>query len=582
LVRAVALPLALIAFVAVATGAAATPGPGGWDNLGTGPAGRSALNGTVNALDASGPGVVHAGGAFTDAGGDPNADYIASWAGGSWKALGSPTLNGAVFALASKGGKVYAGGVFTNAGGDPDADFLAAWDGTKWGTVCKATGPAITGNVSALQIVGSTIYVGGSFQNGAGIASADYLLACDLATGAPRSTVARDGEFSGTVYALTADSRGTLYAGGGFINLGNVAADHVAYLDGSGWHALGAGTGAGGPVDTFVRSLASSGASVYVGTDSVDVAGIPQADHVVKWNGSAWSAMGSNAAGADGWFPASSSINALTSSGSRVFAGGSFQNANGDALADFVAYFDGSAWHPIGTSVAGNGSLQGQINALAVSGGQLYAGGNFSNAGGNALADAVASFALVNLTSAGGGGVGGGGTTTPPGSTPPATGTATGAVTVNGKAFKSGRIPYNAKVDVTRGVLLLETGTGSVRLYGSGVPARFQLLRGTDDKKPIVELRLIGGDFSACKRTTKSVSRGAAPKTVRQLWGSGKGKFRTRGRYAAATVRGTFWLTADRCDGTLTRVRQGIVRISDLRLKKEVTLRAGRTYLAKP
>ncbi|MGZ4331685.1 MAG: hypothetical protein ACXVXL_27240, partial [Solirubrobacteraceae bacterium] len=35
------------------------------------------------------------------------------------------------------------------------------------------------------------------------------------------------------------------------------------------------------------------------------------------------------------------------------------------------------------------------------------------------------------------------------------------------------------------------------------------------------------------------------------LHASGHGKFRTKGRYAAATVRGTIWTTADRCDGTL-------------------------------
>ena len=28
-----------------------------------------------------------------------------------------------------------------------------------------------------------------------------------------------------------------------------------------------------------------------------------------------------------------------------------------------------------------------------------------------------------------------------------------------------------------------------------------------------------------------------------KLWGNGKGKFRTSGKYSAATVRGTIWLT---------------------------------------
>ena len=182
--------LTVAVFVALAAGAAATPGPGGWDNLGTGEApALGALNGAVYALNADAPGVLYVGGAFTHAGGKSGADHIARWNGTTWTALGSSTLNGAVHAIAFFGGKVYVGGVFTNAGGNANADFLAVWNGASWGTVCNAPGSAITGNVSALEVIGSTLYVGGAFQNGAGIASADYLVACDLRSGAARSTV---------------------------------------------------------------------------------------------------------------------------------------------------------------------------------------------------------------------------------------------------------------------------------------------------------------------------------------------------------------------------------------------------------
>ena len=189
--------LATAALVALlATGASATTGPGGWDNLGTGTTPTThALNGGVYALNASAPGLLYVGGAFTDAGGDSNADYIASWNGTKWASLGPSALNGAVNAIAYFGGKVYVGGVFTNAGGNANADFLAVWDGTRWGTVCNANGPAVTATVFALQIIGSTLYIGGAFANGAGIASADFLLACDLNTGAPRSTVAEGRRF---------------------------------------------------------------------------------------------------------------------------------------------------------------------------------------------------------------------------------------------------------------------------------------------------------------------------------------------------------------------------------------------------
>ena len=302
-----ALTLAMAATIALAS-AALGVGPGGWDHLGVGATTATpSLNGAVYALNADAPGVLLVGGNFTNAGGIANASRVAIWNGTAWGALaGTPISNGNVLALAYHDGKVYAGGTFINAGGNPNADFLAVWNGSSWGPFCNPTtpGPAFGGSVSALQVIGTTLYVGGSFQDGAGIDAADYLLACDLTTGASSSTVDTDGDINGGVFALAADSNGTLYAGGQFINLDAIPqADHVAAFDGS-WHAMGSGAGPGlGAVDSYVRSLATSGTDVYVGTDAVNVAQIANADHVARWNGSAWSAVGSNTAGTDGWFP---------------------------------------------------------------------------------------------------------------------------------------------------------------------------------------------------------------------------------------------------------------------------------------
>ena len=62
---------------------------------------------------------------------------------------------------------------------------------------------------------------------------------------------------------------------------------------------------------------------------------------------------------------------------------------------------------------------------------------------------------------------------------------------------------------------------------------------------------------------------------MRLLWASGPGTFRTVGRYSAATVLGTQWLTEDFCDGTLVRVTRGVVVVEDLATHATVTVRAG-------
>jgi hypothetical protein len=105
----------------------------------------------------------------------------------------------------------------------------------------------------------------------------------------------------------------------------------------------------------------------------------------------------------------------------------------------------------------------------------------------------------------------------------------------------------------------------------------------TAAKLAVTQFALKGGDFSVCpaaRRGKKATAAAAKPKTVRMLWANGKGKFRTKGRYATATVRGTKWQTADRCDGTLIRVASGAVTVRDLVKKKTVVVRAGDTYLA--
>ena len=390
---------------AVVTSASAA-GPGGWDHLGdAGAPGTDSLNLVASALAVT-PGALYVGGEFTDAGGIPDADRIATWNGSNWNAVSSSTSrisNGRVSAIAVSGGKVYAGGTFTNAGDEPNADFLAVWDGTSWEPFCDAIGPgpAFNGNVTSLQIIGPTLYVGGSFQDGAGIASADYLLACDLADGAPSPTVVDPARpFSGSVYALTADSNGTLYAGGTFTDLQDIAAaDHVAYLPSGGtWQPMGAGAGpCGCAVTDFVRGLTVVGTDAYVGTDANDIAGIPQADHVARWNGSAWSALGAGTGGANGWFPTTTSINALVGTGTYLFATGTFLDANGDPRADNIAYFDGTAWHPVGSDGAGNGPWSGNGLALALVDRELFAAGSFTSAGGDPQAHSAASFALGQI-----------------------------------------------------------------------------------------------------------------------------------------------------------------------------------------
>jgi hypothetical protein len=105
----------------------------------------------------------------------------------------------------------------------------------------------------------------------------------------------------------------------------------------------------------------------------------------------------------------------------------------------------------------------------------------------------------------------------------------------------------------------------------------------------VVTIDLLHGEFAeTCgkrnlrKRRSGVLARAAGRQRVlRRLWGKGKGRFRTRGRHAAATVRGTEWSIADRCDETSVRVHEGVVDVENLLTGAVVTLRAGDRYAAR-
>jgi hypothetical protein len=99
----------------------------------------------------------------------------------------------------------------------------------------------------------------------------------------------------------------------------------------------------------------------------------------------------------------------------------------------------------------------------------------------------------------------------------------------------------------------------------------------------VTDLVLRSGNFDAlCGSGGVDVARASAnTKSVRHLWASGSGKFRTKGRFAAASVRGTEWETDDRCDGTLITVKTGAVSVFDQVLRKTIVVKAGKSYLAK-
>lgn len=146
------------------------------------------------------------------------------------------------------------------------------------------------------------------------------------------------------------------------------------------------------------------------------------------------------------------------------------------------------------------------------------------------------------------------------------------------------QLPVGTIVDATRGTIAL-TAAQSLQRGRTATANFFKGLFQIRQKavvRPVTDLKLLGGDFKVCGNAGGASSAwAAAKKKVRELWGKGNGLFRTTGKYASATIRGTAWSVQDYCDGTLTRVTQGSVLVRDFAAKKNVIVKAGRSYFAK-
>ncbi len=339
-----------------------------WSTLGGG------LNNDVEVLavfdDGSGP-ALHAAGRFSTASG-MSVNKIAKWDGANWSPLGGgigPQIVGWVRDMTvfddGSGPALIAAGAFSLAGGET-ANYIAKWDGQSWSPLGSGTN---SNGVAAVAVFddgsGPALYAGGGFTHAGGI------LARGVAKwdGQEWSSLA-GGVSSGGVLAFAVFDDGTgpaLYAGGAFSEIGGVSANRIAKWDGVQWSALG--DGVSGSVESLVVFDDGAGPALYAGGWFTTAGGV-SANRVAKWDGVQWSALGDGIG--------TQNVNVLTvfddGSGHALYAGGNFTQAGGTSVGR-VAKWDGNEWSALGDGV------DGPVLAAAVfddgSGPAMFLGGAF-------------------------------------------------------------------------------------------------------------------------------------------------------------------------------------------------------------
>jgi hypothetical protein len=405
-----------------------------WDGSGWRPMGAG-LNGAVNAIAVTAGGV-YVGGDFTVAGGTVAAAHLARWDGTSWSAVpGSPTdpdrdYGTTVTSLVTDGRTLYVGGTFARAG-DVVCHSLAALDLTTgaWSepaggvSASYSTEPAA---VRALALRDGELFVGGSFDRAGDIPVGSFA-SWNPATGEwnAHGSGVHDDDLAGFVYSLAVDpASGAVYLGGRFTKAGDVHAWNLAVLEDDTYRSLGDVSSYGGST-AEVRAIAVSGTGLYIG-GSFTAAGNATADHLARYDGTTWSAVGDGidnevtalAPTEDGgvvvvgdfsvsgelrvpgggiWTGTSwrtfgqgvngdpfgnGTVSAIVPDGNGALVGGLFDQA-GQVRVGSVARWDGAAWDAVGGGVRADQSL-GQVFAMLRLGTDVYVTGSFQTAGGAA------------------------------------------------------------------------------------------------------------------------------------------------------------------------------------------------------
>ncbi|MBN2676930.1 MAG: hypothetical protein JXR32_02575, partial [Anaerolineaceae bacterium] len=228
----------------------------------------------VDCLD----GEVYAGGYFTDASSDDNADYLARYYGSSWDAVGAG-FSGVVEALLVESDGITAGGGFYyNNGSSRPLNGIARWSLSRWD---KPSGEAsFTDNVNAVAVVGEEIFVGGDFTEVGG-SNGDYLVRWD----GKNWVEVGDTPLSGPVLSLEPYGSGVVI-GGDFTNADGDSTDdyNITYFDGTSFNPLGMGLG--DDVSGIVYDILVNGTDIYAtGVFENEGSGAPALHGIARWDG---------------------------------------------------------------------------------------------------------------------------------------------------------------------------------------------------------------------------------------------------------------------------------------------------------
>jgi hypothetical protein len=293
----------------------------------------------------------------------------------SWNPSPQGLSYGGVYSLArDTTGRIYVGGLFLEIDGQ-ERQYFARLSAA--GALDTGWDPAVGGAVSAIAIDDAGyVYVGGDFQE-AGRQQRKYVARLS-GSGAGDADPTWNPAADERVFSIAIDPAGDVYTAGYFANIGGQQQQYLAKLSG----ATGQAYAAWNPVfdgAVFAIALTPNG-NVYVGGGFTHV-GAVERKRIARLSGSGVGTLDAT------WNPsAEDSVYALaTDAKGDVYAGGAFTNIGGQQrnhIARLFALGTGTAdpqWNPSATG----GIVASYVNAFAMNpNGYVHVAGSYTKIGG--------------------------------------------------------------------------------------------------------------------------------------------------------------------------------------------------------
>jgi hypothetical protein len=150
--------------------------------------------------------------------------------------------------------------------------------------------------------------------------------------------------------------------------------------------------------------------------------------------------------------------------------------------------------------------------------------------------------------------------------------------------IEDSQVPVGSEIDTSAEAVAMDSDGAAggdldlrhVEWYGG----LFTVSQNLQDGAP-TEVSLTGSLDCTAGATPRPTDPGQGPIRGRGVWGHGGRGHKSSGHKSSATVRGTWWLVQDLCDGkTRTYVKEGVVQVRDFDRARDVSIEPGESYEA--